>query len=216
MKNLFSRIKYSVTADIHELLDNKEQKNPLAMLNQYLRECERETEKVRGLFERQARLKEEFTREYNEAKQMAKKRAHQVEVASQAGEVELYDFVLAEKNQYEERAERLREAADAAAKQLNELERKYAEMKHKLKDMHLKRLEIMGRENVARANYRMSKVLDADQAAANKSYARFDEMENYLNRLEDQVNTNYYRNTVDARIAELEKQAKNNESDLIS
>ncbi|MEH6942558.1 PspA/IM30 family protein [Bacillus sp. JJ722] len=215
MKNLFSRIKYTVTADIHELLDNKEQKNPLAMLNQYLRECERETEKVRSLFERQSRLKEEFTREYMEAQRLAEKRAHQVEVASQAGEVELYDFVIAEKNQYEARADRLKEAAEAAGKQLDELERKYAEMKHKLKDMHLKRLEIMGRENVARANYRINKVLDTDQAM-DKSSARFDEMENYLTRLEDQVNTNYYRNTIDARIAELEKQAKNNESDLIS
>lgn len=215
MTNLFSRIKYSVTADIHELLDNKEQKNPLAMLNQYLRECERETEKVRSLFERQSRLKEEFTREYMDAQRLAEKRAHQVEVASQAGEIELYDFVLAEKNQYEARAERLKEAAEAAGKQLDELERKYAEMKHKLKDMHLKRLEIMGRENVARANYRINKVLDTNQAM-DKSSARFDEMENYLTRLEDQVNTNYYRNTIDARIAELEKQAKNNESDLIS
>ncbi|WP_042351169.1 PspA/IM30 family protein [Bacillus massiliigorillae] len=215
MKNIFSRIKYTVTADIHELLDNKEQKNPLAMLNQYLRECERETEKVRSLFERQSRLKEEFTREYMEAQRLAEKRAHQVEVASQAGEVELYDFVLAEKNQYEARAERLKEAAEAAGKQLDELERKYAKMKHKLKDMHLKRLEIMGRENVARANYRINKVLDTDQAM-NNSTARFDEMENYITRLEDQVNTNYYRNTIDVRIAELEKQAKNNESDLIS
>lgn len=215
MTNLFSRIKYSVSADLHQFLDQKEDKNPTSMLNQYLRECERETEKVRMLLERQYRLKDEFTREYNEAKELAEKRAYQVEIASKAGELELYDFALAEKNQYEDLTARLEEALKKVQAQLTSLEAKFVEMKHKLKDMQLKRMEIMGRENIANANYRINHVLDSNQASG-KSYARFEEMENYITRLEEKVNTNYYRNTIDARIAELEKQAKNEESDLIS
>lgn len=215
MNNIFTRIKNSVSADLHDLLDQKEQKNPIKMLNQYLRECEQETEKVRLLVERQYRLKEEFTREWNEAKYLAEKRAYQVEVASKAGEVELYDFALVEKNQYEERAVRMQEVLHEASKQLGELEQKYMEMKHKLKDMQLKRMEIMGRENIARANYRMNKVLD-NQAGAGKAHMHFEEMEYYLNRLENQVNTNYYRNTIDAKIAQLENDEKNKESHSIS
>lgn len=215
MKKLFSRIKYSVSADLHQFLDQKEDSNPIAMLNQYLRECEVETEKVRKLIERQYLLKDEFTRELGEAQKLAEKRAYQVEVASKAGEVELYDFALAEKNQYEERVARLQESEQSAANQLVALERKYEDMKHKLKDMKLKRMEIMGRENVARANQRINKVLDTDQPSG-KSYARFEEMEQYLTRLEDKVNTEYYRSTIDSKIAELEKQSKNEESNLIS
>ena len=113
MTNLFARIKNTVLADLHEALDQKEQKNPIALLNQYLRECEQETEKVRKLLERQYRLKEEFTREYNQALELAEKRKKQAEIASNAGEVELYQFAIAEQQQYDERILRLKRVAGA-------------------------------------------------------------------------------------------------------
>ena len=215
MSNLFSRMIDSVAADLNKLLDQKEEKNPTALLNQYVRESERETEKVRILLERQYRLQEEFTKELKEAKELAEKRGYQVEIASKAGEVELYDFALAEKDAYEARAARLELALENAAKQLSELEKKHNEMKHRLKDMHLKRLEIMGRENIANANKRISYVLKADENPE-KPFERFEQMESYINRIEEKVNANYHRNTIDARIAELEKQLKKDESDLIS
>lgn len=215
MSNLFSRMIDSVAADLNKLLDQKEEKNPTALLNQYVRESERETEKVRILLERQYRLQEEFTKELKEAKELAEKRAYQVEIASKAGEVELYDFALAEKDAYEARAARLELALENTAKQLSELEKKHNEMKHRLKDMHLKRLEIMGRENIANANKRISYVLKADENPE-KPFERFEQMESYINRIEEKVNANYHRNTIDARIAELEKQLKKDESDLIS
>ena len=74
MANLFTRIKNTILADLHNVLDEKEQKNPIALLNQYLRECEQETEKVRKLLERQYKLKDEFTREYQNAVSLAAKR----------------------------------------------------------------------------------------------------------------------------------------------
>ena len=214
MSNIFTRMIDSVTADVHELLDKKEQKNPGKMLNQYLRECELEVEKVRLLVERQYRLKEELTREHSEAKRFYEKRSHQVEVASRAGEVELYDFALAEKNQYEDRVNRLEDAIAEASKQLDELEFKYAEMKHKLKDMQLRRLEIMGRENVACANQRMNFVLEQHPKNQGEASARFEEIEYYVSQLEKKVETDYYRQTIDARIEQLENAEKNNESNL--
>ena len=214
MSNIFTRMMDSLNADVHELLDKKEQSNPIKMLNQYLRECEQQVEKVRQLVERQCRLKEELMREHAEAKRFYEKRAHQVEVASRAGEVELYDFALAEKNQYEDRVNRLETAIAEASKQLDELEFKYAEMKHKLKDMQLRRLELMGRENVARANQRIDFVLDSQKDGAARAGARFEEMESYMNRLEKKVETDYYRQTIDARIEQLENEEKNSESNL--
>jgi len=212
MTNLFTRIKNSIASDLHEILDKKEQKNPIAVLNQYLRECERETEKVRKLIERQHLLKDEFSREYRSAKAIADKRKYQAEIAQKAGEVDLYEFAHSEYVQYEERASRLQEARKVAEEQLEQLERKYAEMQHKLKDMHLKRMELMGRENIARAHYQMNKLLDNNIYNANYSFSRFSEIENYLERLEHQVNSSYYRNTIDAKIAQLEKNVKNEEN----
>ncbi len=205
MANLFTRIKNTILADLHNVLDEKEQKNPIALLNQYLRECEQETEKVRKLLERQYKLKDEFTREYQNAAGLAEKRKSQAEIAANANETELSQFALNEQQQYEERASRLKELLDEAGRQLLDLEQKYEVMKHKLKDMNIRRMELMGRENVSRAQHKMNTVLD-NQAYSSKSYSRFQEIESYLDRLEQQVDSSYYRSTIDARIAQLEKQ----------
>lgn len=214
MTNLFTRIKNTITADLHEALDKKEKQNPIVLLNQYLRQCEQETEKVRKLLERQYTLKDEFTREYHQAVELAEKRKHQAEIASRAGETELFQFATAEYEQYADRASRLSASLEHAKGQLDELERKYQEMKHKLKDMHLRRMELMGRENVTRAHHRINQVLDSN-TYSDKSYSRFKEIENYLDRLEHQVNSSYYRSTIDARIAQLEKEMKLEESKSI-
>ncbi|MBB6177810.1 phage shock protein A [Anoxybacillus tengchongensis] len=199
---LLSRMKTMIAADIHEWLDEKEKKNPIAVLNEYLRQCEQEVEKVRKLLERQYLLKEQFTREYREAVQLAEKRKKQADIASKAGESELFAFASHEQMQYEERAARLKQLLDQTSEQLLELEKKYEQMKHQLKDMHMRRMELMGRENIARAHYRMNRVLDGYTSPTLSAFA---DTESYLERLEQQVQSDYYRHTIDARIAELEK-----------
>ncbi|MBM4764456.1 PspA/IM30 family protein [Bacillus sp. B15-48] len=211
MANLLTRIKNTIMADLNEAVDKKERKNPIAMLNQYLRECEGETEKTRRLLERQCQLKEQFTREYRQALNMAEKRGHQAEIAQKAGETELYMFAAQEQQHFAERAERLKEALVNAAKQQNELEQKYEVMKHKLKDMQIRRMELMGRENVTRAHQQMDKVIDNDDFS-NQSYSYFNEIEAYLDRVEQQVNHSYYHSTIDNRIAVIEKAMKSNET----
>ncbi|OIU70355.1 PspA/IM30 family protein [Rossellomorea aquimaris] len=216
MPNLFQRIKNTVMSDLHEALDKKEKKNPIAVLNHYLRQCENEVEKVRKLVERQYLLKEEFTKEYQQAVKLAEKRKHQAEVASKASETELYEFALQEQKYYDERAERIADLKLKAVKELDELERKYEEMKHKLKDMYIKRMELMGRENIARAHNKMNSVLESSSGYNNASFSKFDEIETYLDQLEHGVNSSYYRNTIDAKIAKLEKEMKKEETEAIS
>jgi phage shock protein A len=215
MTNLLIRIKDVITADLHEALDQKEKQNPISLLNHYLRQCEQETDKVRKLIERQYTLQDQFTREYQAALEFAGKRKHQAEIAANAGETDLYEFATAEHQQYAERAVRLSKALEETKGQLEELERKYQEMKHKVKDMNIRRMELMGRENVTRAQQRMNKVLEPNSISS-KSFTRFQEIENYLDRLEYQVNSSYYRSTIDGRIADLEKELKTKESKSIS
>lgn len=203
MTNLFTRIKNTVTADLNEVLDKKEKQNPIFLLNQYLRQCEQETEKVAKFLVRQTALKDEFTKELYHAEQLAEKRKYQAEVASKAGESELYQFALEEQQLYSNRAERLRTSLEQVKGQLAELERKHGDMKNKLKDMQLRRMELMGRENVTRANHRMDLVLEPN---TDKSISRFEEIENYMNRLENHVNRSYNQTTIDARIEQLKKE----------
>lgn len=208
MANLFTRLKNSITADVHEALDQKEQKNPVAMLNQYLRESEKETEKVRKLVERQYRLKDEFSQEFQKAQDMADKRRRQADIAEKAGESTMYEFAIKEQQEYEARSERLQASRRDSIEQLEGLERKYEEMKHKLKDMHLKRMELMGRENIARAHHRMNRVIED---TADKPYSRFSEIDRYIEDLEYKVNSAYYHNTFDSKMAHLEKEFDNRE-----
>ncbi|AEH49713.1 PspA/IM30 family protein [Parageobacillus thermoglucosidasius] len=214
MADLLTRIKNIIMADLHEMIDQKEKQNPIALLNEYLRQCEKEVEKVRHLLERQHLLKTELMREYNQAKELADKRKYQAQIASQAGENELYEFAVSEQTKYEERASRIQELLQEATNELEQLERKYEEMKHKLKDMYIRRMQLMGRENVARAHYRMDKVLQAGWSDV--AYPRFHEMEQYLERLEQNVKANYYASTIDARIAQLEKKLETEKKNAIS
>ncbi|AIF44083.1 PspA/IM30 family protein [Virgibacillus sp. SK37] len=203
MASIFTRIKDSITTDLHHLMDQKEQKNPIAALNHYLRQSEQEKEKVRKLVDRQYKLKEEFTKEYIQANDMADKRLKQASIAEKAGEQQMYDFAIKEHEEYQLRADRMKASYEEAAQQLETLEQKYEEMKHKLKDMHLRRMELMGRENIAKANYQMNKVVDA---SADKPFSKFAEMEGYIEGLEYKVNSAYYRTTFDSKIAKLEKE----------
>ncbi|WP_246939223.1 PspA/IM30 family protein [Bacillus pinisoli] len=205
MASLFSRLRDSISADLHELVDAKEEKNPIAKLNHYLRQSEHETEKVRKLVERQYRLKEEFQKEYQQAMNMATKRKYQAEVARHAEENELENYALKEFGEYEARASRMKEMYDSSNMQLLELEQKYEQMKHRLKDMQIRRMELMGRENIARASYQINQIFEN---TADQSFSRFNEIDQYIQNLEHKVNSAFYRNTFDSKIAMLEKELK--------
>ena len=215
MNDLFSRMKQTLTADFYHVLDKMEQKNPIALLNQYLRQAEAETEKVRKLVERQYQLKAEFTKELTEAEGLAEKRKNQAKIAEKAGESELQAFAIQESELYSTRALRIKEALVKAEKQLNELEYKYREMKHKLKDMNIRRMELMGKENIAHAHQRMNQVINAGSTSSS-STGKFEDTENYLDNLEQRINSNYQRQSIDARIIQLEKDMKKEETHSIS
>lgn len=215
MNDLFSRMKQTLTADFYHVLDKMEQKNPISLLNQYLRQAEAETEKVRKLVERQYQLKAEFTKELAEAEGLAEKRKNQAKIAETAGESELQAFAIQESERYSTRALRIKEALLKAEKQLNELEYKHREMKHKLKDMNIRRMELMGKENIAHAHQRMNQVIDAGSTSSS-STGKFEDTENYLDNLEQRINSNYQRQSIDARIIQLEKEMKTEETHSIS
>ncbi|WP_164215117.1 PspA/IM30 family protein [Virgibacillus sp. YIM 98842] len=208
MTNIFTRMKDSISADLHDMMDKKEQNNPVAALNHYLRKSEQEKERVRKLVDRQYKLKDEFTREYHKAQDLADKREKQAEIAQKAGEEEMYQFALKEQQEYQNRADRMKASRREALEQLEILEQKYEEMKHKLKDMHLRRMELMGRENIAKATHQINRVVDK---VSDASFSKFEEIEQYIEGLEYKVNSDYYKSTFDSKIAKLEREMKEKE-----
>ncbi|WP_369810570.1 PspA/IM30 family protein [Guptibacillus hwajinpoensis] len=211
MTSLINRIKTSIEADFHSILDQKEEKNPIAHLNHYVRQCEQEVEKAGKLIERQSMLKGEFERELHKARMNVEKRARQADLAKVAGEEELYEYAKQDQLQYEERAEWLSQSMDEASKELARLEQKYEKMKHKLKDLTIKRMELMGKENSLRAHHKMDVVLN--QSQLDESFNRFDEIQKYIEKLENKMNRQCHMSTNDAKLLSLEKNAKRHESD---
>ncbi|MGE8206732.1 PspA/IM30 family protein [Heyndrickxia sp. NPDC080065] len=212
MTTLFEKIKNSVMADLHDILETKEKNNPISRLNQYLRESENEAKKVEKLIERQYLLKEEFARELKQAESMADKRCKQGEIALQANELTLHQVAIDEEAIYKVQALSLKEAYNEASSQLEMLEKKHREMKIKLKDMHIKRLELMGRENVIKVTKKINHVLD--DSIAGKANVRFEETNRYMDHLEGRINSSYDMSMFDSRINELEKGLKTEETTI--
>lgn len=206
MTTLWKRFKYAFEADLHTAFDKKEQKNPIAMLNQYIREAEKQTEKTGTWIERQSQLKIQLEKELNESQEMLAKRTTQLELASQTNEAELIDFAKAEVAAYTNRAEVLQASISRTTEELFGLEQKYEEMKHKVKDMKVRQLQLMGKENVTRAHHQMDRMLQPESSKnADNRLVAFDEMEQYIDRLGQRIEKDHDVSSMERRLAQLEK-----------
>jgi len=206
MTTLWNRLKYTVEADLHSMFDKKEKKNPISMLNQYIREAEKQTGETGKLLERQGHLKKELEKELSVANDMLTKRKKQLELAQAAGENDLVLFAEQEVAAYSQRTAVLSESIQRAGEELFQLERKFEEMKHKVKDMKVRQLQLMGKENVVRANHQMDSVLTPEAAdKADKRLSTFNEMEEYIEKLGKQIDHEHEISTMEQRLESLEK-----------
>lgn len=203
MNSLWNRFKYSVQADLHTVFDKKENKNPIAMLNQYIREAEKQTESIGKLLERQSKLKTALEKELTEAEKMSDKRRNQLELAQAAGEEDLVEFAEEEVAAYDTRAAELAESVTETAYELISLERKFEEMKHKVKDMKVRQLQLMGKENVTRAHHRMDQVISPENA--DNRVASVGEMKQYIENLGGKIEREYETSSMERRLESLVK-----------
>ncbi|ACA39291.1 PspA/IM30 family protein [Lysinibacillus sp. fkY74-1] len=207
--NLFQRFRYTVEADLHQLFDKKEQKNPIAMLNQYIREAEKQTEETGKLLERQGQLKEKLEQEYQQNADLLAKRESQLTLAKTSGEQDLIDFAMDEVTAYTARNHTLQASIEASTREYFELERKFETMKHKIKDMKVRQLQLMGKENVTRAHHQM------DGMIAKNNKTNFEDLEAYIDKLAYQIDKDHEVTTFEARLAQLEKKAAEESSPLL-
>ena len=213
MVNLLQRLKYTIEADLHNLFDKKEEKNPIVMLNQYIREAEKQTEETGKWLERQATLKQKLEKELEETLKMHQKRSKQLELAQLSGEQDLIDFADQEILAYEQRSLVLRNSIDKTTEELFGLERKYEEMKHKIKDMKVRQLQLMGKENVVRAHNQMDHILDPEtKGNINDRLDTFETMENYIERLGQKIDHQHEVTSMEERLALLEQKTPKKET----
>lgn len=204
MRNLLQKFKYSIQADLHDLFDKKVEKNPISMLNQYIREAEKQTEETGKLLARQGQLKKELEVKLAEVENMLTKRSEQLTLAQTVEEQELIAFASEEVAAYTARKEALLASIETSMHEYMQLERKFETMKHKIQDMKVRQLQLMGKENVTRAHYQMDKVLTTNTTS------NFDELAVYIDELGQKIDHKYEVTTFETRLAELEQQQKQN------
>lgn len=201
MTNLFNRFKYQIQADLHYFFDKKATKNPVSLLNQYIREAEAQTNDTGKLLERQGQVKVELEKELALTNEMLEKRTKQLQLAEQTEETDLITFAKEEVETYSARKHQLLVSIDANARDYFELERKYEIMKHKVKDMKVRQLQLMSKENVTRAHYQMDKVIHQNEQTSES----IDELNDYIENLATNIDRQYEVTTFEARLAQLEK-----------
>ncbi|NLY79993.1 MAG: PspA/IM30 family protein [Lysinibacillus sp.] len=202
MVSLLKRFKYTLEADLHALFDKKEEKNPIAMLNQYIREAEKQTEQTGKLLDRQKQLKQELESKLSETSELLAKRTNQLELAKASGEEDLILFATQEVEAYTKRQRTLQESLDEANKEFILLEQKFETMKHKIKDMKIRQLQLMGKENVVRANAKMNHVLEDSNDLS------FNDLSSYIDQLSNKIEKNYEYTQLESRLSLLEQQSK--------
>lgn len=203
MTTLWQRLKFAVATDMDALLDKKEEKNPISLLNKYIQEAEKETETAGKWLERQTSLHAKLERELQEAQIFLEKRQAQAELAQSAGVSDLSQFAEQEVAAYSSRVDELRKTLDENAAESVALEKRYEEMKHKVKDMKVRQLQLMGKENATRAHYQMDKILSPELVA--ERIGSFDDMASYIKSLGNKVEERHERSTMERRLEALEK-----------
>ncbi|HSI66993.1 MAG TPA: PspA/IM30 family protein [Planococcus sp. (in: firmicutes)] len=203
MTTLWQRLKFAVATDMDAILDKKEEKNPVSLLNKYILEAEKETETAGKWLERQTSLSRTLEKELQDAESLFEKRQAQAELARASGESDLAAFAEQEVSVYNNRIDELRNTLEENTLESVALEQRYEEMKHKVKDMKVRQLQLMGKENATRAHYQMDKILSPELVA--ERIGSFDDMTSYIKSLGNKVEERHERFTMERRLEALEK-----------
>lgn len=203
MTTVWERFKFAIATDLDAIVTKKEEKNPIALLNQYINEAEKQTEAAGKWLERQSQLNSKLEKELSEASAMLEKRQSQLELAQASGESDLSAFAEAEAAAYSARVAELQQSIEENLTELNGLEQRYEEMKHKVKDMKVKQLQLMGKENATRAHHQMDKVLNPELVA--ERIGSYEDMASYIKTLGSKVEEQHERSAMERRLEVLEK-----------
>ncbi|WJY26648.1 PspA/IM30 family protein [Sporosarcina trichiuri] len=168
MNELWYKFKFAVQEDLEKLTEKRTPHHAADVLNETIKEAEQQTAAVGKLMDRQRLLRDEITKELAEAERMAAKRKEQLQLAEATEDDELISYAADEVHAYERRRDELQALADETTQSMLKLERRFENMKHKVKDMKVRRLKLMGEENENRANYRMDRIFNADLTPRNE------------------------------------------------
>jgi len=153
---IFKRIKTITGANSNRLLDSME--DPIAMLDEYMREMEQELGKTNSALAKQIFVENKQTDLISQTKVLAENKASQAKLAIEKGDEATAKLAVKEKinleqqvSLYEQQLETIKEQTIVLKDKFNELEVTYNELQHK-------KILLVSRANVAKSIKQIHKV----------------------------------------------------------
>lgn len=171
---IFRRLKTIVSADIHEALDKIE--DPLTMLNQYLRDMEKQMEEAKGALANQLYLENKYKLLVADEEALVTKRAHQAELAVSRNEENIAKLALQEKILHETKLKSYREQYEITKQQTEKLKEQISLLLEKFQELQYKKLVLVSRAHTAKSINEGQAVLASFQSEhASAGFAKAEE-----------------------------------------
>ncbi|ERI05197.1 PspA/IM30 family protein [Aneurinibacillus aneurinilyticus] len=172
--SLFKRVRDITTATMHQVLDHVE--DPVAMLNQYMRDMESEISKAELAIARQIAVEKKWKMMLEETEARSEKRERQARLAVESGDESIARRALEDKLICDSKKEEYQQQYESARQQTILLREQLQELKDKFYEMRNKKATLLARANAARASKQMNYALySIDTENAAKGFSRIEE-----------------------------------------
>lgn len=146
---IFKRLKTILSADINEALDKME--DPLSMLNQYLRDMEKDMVEAKKALANQLYLENKYKLLVADEEVLVAKRARQAELAVSRNEEEIAKLALQEKILHETKVKSYREQYEITKQQTEKLKEQISLLLEKFQELQYKKLVLVSRAHAAKS-----------------------------------------------------------------
>ncbi len=153
---VFKRVKTLVSADFNTILDRIE--DPVSMLNQHLREVEKEIQQATATLANQIFIEKKYEASIKETETIIQKRSRQAELAVEKQEEDIARLAIQDKLENEKKLTIQKEQYLTIKDQSNMLCYQIDRLREKYGELHSRKLALISRMNVAQTSVNLSKV----------------------------------------------------------